>query len=158
MACYWKFVSHHMNNKCSLHAVDSSWQLCISAQAVGTTCSFKLPSHCKTCSPAPFLKLIYRQDGNQANALSFRPLCSVLAAHVLYVSLTTEKTRKGNNCLSREYRVIVLHSRFLCLTLSHSLSPCFLFFSSRFPAICFPTSFPSLSPQRISLGRDFNFS
>ncbi len=76
------------------------------------------------------------------------------AAHVLYLSLTTEKTKKGNDRQSTEYSLVVLHSRSLYPTLSHSLSPCFLFFSTRFPAICFPTSFPSLSPQRISLGRD----
>jgi hypothetical protein len=129
------------------------------------TSPFKLPSHCKTCFPAPFLKLQSGQDGNQSYALSLRPLCSVLAAHVLYVSLIIVKTRKGNGRQSKEYSVVILQLPFLLshtlslslslfLSFSPPLSPSFLFFSTRFPAICFPTSFPSLSPQRISLGID----
>ncbi len=39
--------------------VDSSLQLIIFAQPLSMARPFKLPSHCKTYSPAPFLKLIW---------------------------------------------------------------------------------------------------
>ncbi len=51
---------------------------------------FKLPSQCKTCSPAPFYQANLGQDGNQGSTLALRPLCSVLAQTVLHVTITSE--------------------------------------------------------------------
>ncbi len=60
-------------------------------------------SQCKTCSPAPFLKLIWVrwQSGQYSSLLGLLAsvLCST-AARELHVSLTSKKTEKANDLLS----------------------------------------------------------
>ncbi len=73
--------------------VDSSLQLSIFAQTQVMASPFKLPSHCKSCSPTPFLKLIWA-NGDQGSTLAFRPLCSVLPRPVISMSPSRVKRRK----------------------------------------------------------------
>jgi hypothetical protein len=70
-------------------AVDSSLQLSIFAQTLVMTSPFKLPSQCKTCSHAPFLKLTWERS-HQGSTLAFRPLCSVLPQPVYSTCLPHE--------------------------------------------------------------------
>ncbi len=54
----------------------------------------------KTCSPAPFLMLIWvRWQSGQYSSLLASVLC-ITAARVLHVSLTSEKTEKANGLQS----------------------------------------------------------
>ncbi len=67
-----------------------------------TTSPFKLPSQDKTCSPAPLFRPIWSRC--QSEPL-LEPLTSVfcsIAARVLKISLTAEKTNKGKDCQSKE--------------------------------------------------------
>ncbi len=62
--------------------VDSSQQLCIFSQALGMASPFKLLAQCKTCSPAPFLKI------NWARLPSGR--CSSLQASLFWTTAALE--------------------------------------------------------------------
>jgi hypothetical protein len=88
------FAYHSCSTQSSDTAVDSSLQLSIYAQTMGMASPLKLSSQCKTVSPPPFLKLIWAgwQSG-KCSSLYASLLCPT-AARVLYVSLTSEKTRK----------------------------------------------------------------
>ncbi len=57
MARHWWLTSQNVKNEGS--SIDRSLQLSIFAQTLGTRSPIKLPSQCKTCFPAAFLKLIW---------------------------------------------------------------------------------------------------
>jgi hypothetical protein len=53
---------YYRGSRTKTAVVDSSLQLRIFAKTLGTASPFKLPSQCKTCSPAPLLKLIWARQ------------------------------------------------------------------------------------------------
>jgi hypothetical protein len=79
--------------------VDSSLQLSISANALGTASSFRLPSEQNIFLPAPLLQLSWLRCQSKSLLLAYELGCAVrFAALVLKLSLTNEK--KGIACLS----------------------------------------------------------
>ncbi len=88
--------------------VDSSLQLNIFAQTRGMESPFKLPSQCKTCSTAPFLKLIWaRWQLGQYSSLE--ALCSVLPQPLYSMSPSGMKRRRKRMVSTLQSTKIDLH-------------------------------------------------
>ncbi len=80
--------------------VACSWAFLLNPLVTGIAHAFKLPSQCKTCSLAPYLKLIWaRRRSGQYSRLEASVFCNA-AASVLHISLTSEKTEKANGLQS----------------------------------------------------------